>query len=71
MLQDIIILERVKDALSASTLSYIHPISQEELSPYTLKVEILGPVRSSKESAENSTMLKISGSFRDITPRNL
>jgi len=41
VLQDIIILfERVKDALSASTLSYIHPTSQEEVSPYILKVEM-------------------------------
>jgi hypothetical protein len=40
MLQDIIILEKVKNALSASTLSYIHPISHEEVSPYILKVEM-------------------------------
>jgi len=40
MLQDIIILERIKDALSASTLSHIHSISQEEISLYILKVEM-------------------------------
>jgi len=44
MLQDIIILERVKDALSASTLPYIHPISQEEVSPY-LRISVLSHLR--------------------------
>jgi len=40
MLQDITILERIKDALSASTLSYIYSINQEEVSLYILKVEM-------------------------------
>jgi len=40
MLQYIITLEGVKDSLSASTLSYLHPISQDKVSRFILKEEM-------------------------------